>query len=57
MKIDEKMKQLEEIQDWFMGEDFKLDEAVSRYKKAMELSKEIREGVEKMTNEVEVLGE
>jgi exodeoxyribonuclease VII small subunit len=53
--VDEKMTELESIRDWFMGEDFMLDEAAMRYKKAKELSKEIKEDIDKMENEIEIL--
>ena len=52
-----KMKQLEEIRDWFAGPEFRLSEATEKYKKAIQLSAEIKNEAEKMTNEIEVLEE
>ena len=54
---EEKMKQLEEIQEWFNGEDFELEKASEKYKEAKKISESVKKNLEKLENEIEVLGE
>ena len=53
--ISEKMKELEEMTDWFSSEEFKLEEAPEKYKKAAELAKEIEKDLDELKNEIEVI--
>lgn len=53
--ISEKIKELDEMTNWFYSDDFKLDEATERYKKAMELAKEIEEDLKELKNKIEII--
>ena len=55
--LNQKIKALEESTDWFYSEDFSLDEAVSKYKAAINLAKELQKDLSDLQNEVEVLSE
>lgn len=55
--LNEKIKDLDKMVAWFESEEFKLDEAVDNYKKALELATEIEEDLKSLKNEIEVLDE
>ncbi len=57
VKISEKIEQLKGLTDWFYGEDFKLDEALEKYKQATMLAKEIEKDLEEMKNEIKIIEE
>lgn len=52
-KIDDLNGQIE----WFYSDDFKLEEATGKYKKTVELAKEIDKDLDELKNEIEVLSE
>jgi exonuclease VII small subunit len=52
-KIDDLNGQIE----WFYSDDFKLEEATNKYKKTVDLAKEIDEDLDKLKNEIEVLAQ
>lgn len=54
--ISQKLEELEKSTDWFYSDDFSLDEAVEKYKKAIALAKELQKDLDDLSNEVEVLG-
>lgn len=56
-KLSEKIEELEEKVDWFYGEEFRLDEAKSKYKEAVKLSSEIEKDLEGLKNEIKVIEE
>ena len=53
--INQKIKQLDQLVEWFYSDQFKLEEATTKYKKAIELAKKIESDLNSMKNEVEVL--
>lgn len=52
-KIDDLNGQIE----WFYSDDFKLEEATGKYKKTVELAKEIDTDLDELKNEIEVLAQ
>ena len=53
--ISEKIQELEQATDWFYSDEFKLDEATTKYEKAIKLSKEIEEDLKQLKNKIEVI--
>lgn len=53
--ISEKIDDLKSEIDWFYGDEFVLEEAMERYRKALVLSKTIEEDLDKMKNEIVVI--
>ena len=43
--------------EWFYSDDFKLEEATGKYKKTVELAKEIDKDLDELKNEIEVLAQ
>ena len=57
LTINQKIKELENQVEWFYSDDFKLEEAVAKYKGAIDLAKEIEKDLDELKNEIEVLTE
>lgn len=55
--LNEKIAELDNQVEWFYSDDFKLDEAVSKYKDAAKLAKDIEKDLNSLKNEIEVLTE
>ena len=55
--ISEKMEDLEKQTTWFSSEEFKVEEASSRYERVLKLAKEIEQDLAEMKNKIEVLKE
>ena len=55
--ITKKIEELTNSTDWFYSDDFNLDEAVKKYKEAIELAKELQKDLSDLQNEIEVLTE
>lgn len=55
--LNQKIAELDEQVEWFYSDDFKLEEATSNYKKALELAKNIEGDLKNLKNEIEVLSE
>jgi exodeoxyribonuclease VII small subunit len=53
--ISEKMAELDKDTDWFYSDEFNLDEAVEKYKKAIAIAEELQKDLSDLQNEVEVL--
>lgn len=53
--ISAKLKQLETLTDWFYGDGFSLDEALSKYQAATELASELQQDLAELRNQVEVI--
>ena len=53
--LNQKIKELDKKVAWFSSDDFELEKAVSNYKEALELAKEIEKDLKNLKNEVEVL--
>jgi len=57
MSLNQKIEKLDNEVEWFYSDDFKLDEATTKYKNAVELAKEIEKDLSELKNEIEVLAE
>ena len=57
MSLNQKIEKLDNEVEWFYSDDFKLDEATTKYKNAVELAKEIEKELSELKNEIEVLAE
>lgn len=57
MSLNQKIEALDTEVEWFYSDEFKLEDAVERYKKAMELANDIKKDLESLKNEIEVLSE
>ena len=55
--ISEKMSELDKDTDWFYSDEFNLDEAVEKYKKAIKIAEELQKDLSDLQNEVEVLSQ
>ncbi|MBR2839747.1 exodeoxyribonuclease VII small subunit [Candidatus Saccharibacteria bacterium] len=55
--LNQKIERLDGQVEWFYSDEFKLEEAVSRYKEAVMLAKEIEKDLVGLKNEIEVLAE
>jgi len=53
--INAKINELSEQTQWFYSDDFSLDQAAEKYRKAISLTKEIEEDLDKLKNEIEIL--
>lgn len=57
MSLNQKIEKLDAEVEWFYSDDFKLEDAVERYKGATKLAKEIEKDLNELKNEIEVLSE
>jgi len=57
MSLNQKIEKLDAEVEWFYSDEFKLEEAIEKYKFANKLAKEIEEDLTKLKNEIEVLSE
>ena len=57
MSLNQKIEKLEGEVEWFYSDDFKLEQAVEKYKEAMRLAKEIEKDLNELKNEIEDLSE
>ena len=55
--LNEKIGELDAQVEWFYSDDFRLEEAVKKYKDATKLAKEIEKDLDELKNEIEVLAE
>ena len=55
--LNEKIKELDFKVEWFYSDEFKLEEAVEKYKDAAALAKDIEKDLGELKNEIEVLAE
>lgn len=55
--INQKIEKLNKEVEWFYGEDFSLEKAAEKYKKSIELTKEIEKDLNDLKNEIEILSE
>ena len=55
--LNQKIADLDAQVEWFYSDDFKLEEATSRYKEAAKLAKEIEKDLNSLENEIKVLTE
>lgn len=57
ISLNQKIGKLDAEVEWFYSDEFKLEEAVDRYKAATKLAKEIEKDLNELKNEIEVLAE
>lgn len=57
MSLNKKIEKLDTEVEWFYSDDFKLEDATSKYKDAVKLAKEIENDLLKLKNEIEVISE
>lgn len=57
ISLNEKIEKLDKEVEWFYSDDFKLEDATSRYKDAVKLAKDIEKDLNELKNEIEVLSE
>ncbi|MCR5700055.1 MAG: exodeoxyribonuclease VII small subunit [Candidatus Saccharibacteria bacterium] len=55
--LNQKIAALDTEVEWFYSDDFKLEEATEKYKKAIKLAKEIEQDLSDLQNEIQVLSE
>lgn len=55
--LNQKIEDLDRQVEWFYSDDFKLEEAVAKYKEALTLAKEVEKDLQELKNEIEVLNE
>lgn len=55
--LNQKIEKLDSEVEWFYSDDFKLENAVDKYKEAVKLAKEIEKDLNELKNEIEVLSE
>ncbi|MBR3246718.1 exodeoxyribonuclease VII small subunit [Candidatus Saccharibacteria bacterium] len=55
--LSQKINELDAQVEWFHSEEFKLENAVEKYKVAVKLAKEIEQDLDSLKNEIEVLSE
>lgn len=55
--LNEKIEELDAKVEWFYSDDFKLEEAVEKYKDATKLAQGIEKDLAELKNEIEVLSE
>lgn len=55
LTVREKIQQLDQLYDWFMGDEFALDRATEHYAEAMQLVKDIEQDLENLKNDIEVI--
>ncbi len=57
LSLNQKIEQLDSQVEWFYSDEFKLEEAVDKYKDAAKLAHEIEKDLDGLKNEIEVLSE
>lgn len=55
--ISKKINQLDTDVEWFYSEDFSLDQALDKYRAAIDLSKDIEKDLAELKNQVEVIAD
>lgn len=53
--ITDKIAELEQATEWFYSDDFKLEQASSKYEAAIKLEKEIEKDLGELKNKIEVI--
>lgn len=57
LSIESKIRHLDEMVEWFYGEDFSLDQAINHYEKSIQLASEIKQDLTQLKNQVEVIAD
>lgn len=53
--LNQKIEELDGKVEWFYSDEFRLEEAVDKYKDAAKLAREIEKDLDELKNEIEVL--
>ena len=53
--LNQKIEELDGKVEWFYSDEFKLEEAMNKYKDAAQLAREIEKDLDELKNEIEVL--
>lgn len=53
--IDQKIARLEQATAWFSSDDFRLEDAKAHYKNALKLANDIKQDLNSLKNEIEIL--
>lgn len=53
--IEQKIAQLEQATEWFSSDNFRLEDAKSHYESALKLADEIKDDLNSLKNEIEIL--
>ncbi|MBQ3476255.1 exodeoxyribonuclease VII small subunit [Candidatus Saccharibacteria bacterium] len=57
LNLNQKIAELDKKVEWFYSDEFKLEDAVSRYKEAIKLAKDVENDLNELKNEIEILSE
>jgi len=52
-----KIEELDKCTDWFYSDEFNLDDAIKKYKEAIEIAKELQKDLSDLQNEIRILDE
>lgn len=55
--LNQKIKTLDQKVEWFYSDDFKLEDAVAKYKDAIKLAKDIEKDLASLKNEIEIINQ
>lgn len=55
--ISKQIQQLDEMVEWFYGDDFELDQALAKYKETAALADQIEKSLANLKNQVEVIAD
>lgn len=53
--INQKLKELDELIEWFNGDDFELEQAIEKYKLAAMLTEDIENTLNNLKNEINII--
>ena len=57
LSLNQKIEKLDGQVEWFYSDEFKLEDATTKYKEAVGLAKEIEKDLNELKNEIEVLAQ
>ncbi|MBO7131989.1 exodeoxyribonuclease VII small subunit [Candidatus Saccharibacteria bacterium] len=55
--LNQKIEELDKRVEWFYSDDFKLEEAITKYEEATKLAKDVEKDLKELKNRIEVLKE
>lgn len=55
--LNQRIEELDKQVEWFYSDDFKLEEAISKYEEATKLAKDVEKDLKELKNRIEVLKE
>lgn len=57
LSLNQKIEKLDAEVEWFYSDEFKLEDAVEKYKGAVKLAGDIKKDLEELKNKIEILSE